>query len=216
MTPHAAPAIRLLLIDPHDMVRAGLRQLLDTRHILIAGECRTLSEGAAAAVRLQPDVVLMEPNTPHGCGLQTCREIRAACLGTRVIFLTAVDGDEEKLNAILAGADGYLLKDIDAATLTASIKAVAAGQSILDQDIVRLLLKRIQSRPPHAPGGKALSPQERKILSLVAEGKTNKEIGDLLGLSHKTVKNYLSNVFQKLQVSRRSQAAALFARTHTG
>lgn len=213
MTTRDISRIQLLLIDSHDMVRAGLRQFIGTRHIGIAGECVTLAEGIAEAIRLQPDVVLMELNMPDGCGLQACRDIRAACPGTRVIFLTTVGNDEAKLSAVLAGADGYLLKNVDAGVLTAAIKTVAAGQPILDHDIVRILLNRIQSRSPRAPGGKALSPQERRILGLVAEGKTNKEIGDTLGLSHKTVKNYLSNVYQKLQITRRSQAAAIFART---
>lgn len=203
---------RLLLVDPLDVVRAGLRQFLATRHIDIVGEYGTLANGLAAALSLGPDVVLMELNMPDGCGLQACRDIRAALPATRVIFLTACDTDEAKLSAILAGADGVLPKNVDAATLTSAVLTVAAGQPIVDHDIVRILLNRIQSRPAPASAGKPLSPQERRILGLVSEGKTNKEIGELLGLSHKTVKNYLSNVYQKLQITRRSQAAVMFTR----
>lgn len=216
MSAQLAPPLRLLLIDGHDMVRTGLRQYIGARNIHIAGECAGVAEGVAEARRLLPDVVLMEmhfPDSPNGSGLQACREIRAICPAIRVVFLTSHDDEEAKLSSILAGADAYLLKNIGATELMDTIESVASGRPVLDAAVLKALLRRIQAVSVTPAGKRSLSPQERKILPLVAAGKTNKEIGVELGLSHKTVKNYLSNVYQKLQVTRRSQVAAMFARS---
>ena len=208
-----ARAIRLLLVDDHQIVRIGLRGFISTRrNIEVVGECGTAAGAITESLHLKPHVVLMDTQLPDGCGMQACRKILASCPYIKVLFLTAFDDDEARLESIYAGADGYLLKNIGANTLIDAIETVASGRPILDPGIIPSLLKRIRSRSAQAVGDKALSPQEQRIMSLVAEGKTNKEIGDALGLSDKTVKNYLSNVFQKLHVTGRLQAAALFSR----
>ena len=205
-----AKAIRLLLVDRHEVVRAGLRAFVSTCNIDVVGESGTVSGALAEARRLKPHVVLMDMQLPDGCSLQGCRNIRAACPDVRVLFLTACNNDEDKLASICAGADGYLLKDeVKANTLIHAIETVAAGLPIIDTALILSLLKRVQAHAPPLQGT-ILTPQERRILPLVADGKTNKEIGDALGLSHKTVKNYLSHIFQKLHVTRRSQVTALF------
>jgi two-component system response regulator DevR len=220
MPPREGKAIRLLLVDDHEMVRVGLRTLLSkTKGIQVIGEAGTAAAAATEAVRLQPDVVLMDLRMPDGSGVDACREIRAACAATKVLFLTSYSEDDAVLSSVVAGASGYLLKEIGGEALIQAIESVAAGQSILDSAVTRSVLQRMKAMSD--PGESAsnlykgkkesLSSQERRVLGLVAEGKTNKEIAVALDLSDKTVKNYLSNIFQKLHVSRRAQAAAIFS-----
>ncbi|TAL08603.1 MAG: response regulator transcription factor [Nitrospirae bacterium] len=204
---------RLLLVDDHEMVRIGLRTLLGkTKTFQVVGEAGTAAAAVTEAVRLKPDVVLMDLRLPDGSGVDACREIRAACAATKVLFLTSYSEDDAVLSSVVAGASGYLLKEIGGGALVRAIESVAAGQSILDAAVTNRVLARMRdiSHEDESDKGKFLSPQEKKVLSLVAEGKTNKEIAAALDLSDKTVKNYLSNIFQKLQVSRRTQAAAIF------
>jgi DNA-binding NarL/FixJ family response regulator len=167
-----------------------------------------------AAVRLKPDVVLMDLRLPDKSGVEACREIRAACADTRVLFLTSYSDDDAVLAAVFGGASGYLLKEIGGKSLIHAVEAVASGHSILDPAVMRRVINSMKSIVEVADKdkdkGDILSPQERRVMALVAEGKTNKEIANALHLSDKTVKNYLSNIFQKLQVSRRAQAAATF------
>jgi DNA-binding NarL/FixJ family response regulator len=151
---------------------------------------------------LKPHVVLMDVRLPDGTGIEACREIRAVCPDTQVLFLTAFADDETMFSSVVAGAAGYLLKQAEEESVVRAIETVAKGQSILDPAVTETLLQRVRS----------LSAQAETMLM----GKTNKEIGSEMGLSEKTVKNYLSNIFQKLQVSRRSQAAALFERQRAG
>jgi DNA-binding NarL/FixJ family response regulator len=212
MSPSESQRIRLLLVEDHEVVRVGLRTLFQgTEMIEVVGEAKNMATAIAEAVRLKPDVVLMDIRLPDGSGVEACREIRAICPDTRVLFLTSYSDEEAALASISGGADGFLLKDIGGEALIHAIKTVAAGQSILDPAVTRPILERMRSLTSAAGQGEELSPQEQRVLALVAEGKTNKEIAVALGLSDKTVKNYLSNVFQKLQVTRRSQAAVLFA-----
>lgn len=156
----------------------------------------------------------MDLRLPDGSGLDACREILATDPAVRVLFLTSFPDEEAVIATVLAGAAGYLLKEIGQQALIRAIEAVASGQSILDPGVTQSVLKRVRTAAEQSDGRRKddLSPQERRILALVVEGKTNKEIAAALGLSDKTVKNYLSNAFQKLRISRRSQAAALFAR----
>ena len=206
--------LRLLIVDDHEVVRAGLRMLLKRwPSIDVIGEAATAAEGVEECQRLMPDVVLLDMRLPDVTGLQACREIRAISPQIKVIFLTAFADEDAVLSAVFAGADGYLLKEIGGEALVSAIETVARGHSILDPLVTRAVLDgmRSMSAPAEPPKQSSLSPQEQHVLALVAEGKTNKEIAASLGLSYKTVKNYLSNVFQKLQVSHRSQAAALFA-----
>ena len=214
-------SIRLLIVDDHKVVRLGLHTLL-SRHngIEVVGEAGTSAAAVEQTSRLKPDVVLMDVRLPDGNGFEACRQIRKAQPDTRVLFLTSFADEDIVLESIDAGGDGYLLKEIDEENLVQAIRNVAAGKSILDPAITRRVLERVKNTDTHleTPSTNklgSLSPQERRVLALVAEGKTNKEIGVALGLSDKTVKNYLSNIMEKLQVSRRSHAAAYFVQ-HSG
>jgi two-component system response regulator DevR len=203
--------VRLLLVDDHEIVRIGLRTLFARApDIEVVGEAATAEGAVAEAVRTQPDVVLMDVRLPDGCGVDACREIVASCHETRVLFLTSYDDDEAMLAAVFAGTHGYLFKEIDGDALLRAVKCVAAGQSILDPTATRTLMDRLQSLS--VSGADSLSSQESRVLALVAQGKTNKEIAAALDLSDKTIKNYLSTVFQKLRVTRRAEAAAIFAK----
>jgi len=205
-------SLRVLIADDQALVRAGFRMILDAAEgIEVVGEASDGEEATAAVRRLQPDVVLMDVRLPDGNGFEACRQIRKAQLETRVLFLTSFADEEIVLESIDAGGDGYLLKEIDEENLVRAIRDVAAGKSILDPAVTRRVLERVKN--PDTPSINkldSLSPQERRVLALVAEGKTNKEIGVALGLSDKTVKNYFSNILDKLQLTRRSQAAAFF------
>jgi two-component system, NarL family, response regulator DevR len=209
-------SIRLLIVDDHKVVRLGLHTLL-SRHngIEVIGEAGTSAAAVEQTACLKPDVVLMDVRLPDGNGFEACRQIRRAQPDTRVLFLTSFADEEIVLESIDAGGDGYLLKEIDEENLVQAIRNVAAGKSILDPAVTRRVLERVKNTDTHSgtPSTNRLglvSPQERRVLALVAEGKTNKEIGQALGLSDKTVKNYLSNIMEKLQVARRSHAAAYF------
>lgn len=213
MSERKTPAVRLLLVDDHEVVRLGLRALFErTGRIEVIGEAGTMADAVTKAAKLKPDVVLLDFRLPDGSGVEACREIRADCPDTRVLFLTSFADENAVLSAVLGGAGGYLLKEIGGEALIRAIEAVAGGQSILDSAITKPVLARIRALSTSTSESEVLSPQEQKVLALVAEGKTNKEIAAALKLSDKTVKNYLSHVFQKLQISRRSQAAAYFAK----
>jgi len=214
-------SIRLLIVDDHKVVRLGLHTLM-SRHngIEVIGEAGTSAAAVEQTSRLKPDVVLMDVRLPDGNGFEACRQIRKAQPDTRVLFLTSFADEDIVLESIDAGGDGYLLKEIDEENLVQAIRNVAAGKSILDPAITRRVLERVKNTDTHleTPSTNklgSLSPQERRVLALVAEGKTNKEIGQALVLSDKTVKNYLSNIMEKLQVTRRSQAAAYFVQLST-
>jgi DNA-binding NarL/FixJ family response regulator len=207
--------ITVLLVDDHEMVRVGLRSLLGAEHsIEVVGEAGGAAEAVAQAARLRPDVVVMDVRLPDRSGVEACREIRAEAPEIQVIMLTSYPDDEAVFASITAGAAGYLFKEIRGQELVRAIETVAAGQSLLDPGVTQKVLDRMkQLASGHQPRDiTALSPQERKVLALVAEGKTNKEIANSLDLSDKTVKNYLSNIFSKLNLARRTEAAAYFAR----
>lgn len=215
MSQQAIETIRLLLVDDHEVVRIGLRTLLDRTGIIeVVGEAGTAAEGVAETIRLKPDVVLMDVRLPDGTGIDACRDIRTASPDTRVIFLTSFADDDAVVAAIFGGAEGYLLKEIASETLIRSIQSVARGQSILDPAVTQPVLARMRAASTQTAEGHAdpITPQEQRVLALVADGKTNKEIAAALGLSDKTVKNYLSHVYKKLQLTRRSQAAAFYVR----
>jgi len=206
-------AIRLLIVDDHKVVRLGLMAMF-SRHprIEIVGHVGTAREAIVETDRLLPHVVLMDVRLPDTTGIEACRDIRAAHPDIHVLILTSFADDEAMLAAVLAGASGFLLKQADEEGVIQAVETVASGHSILDPAVTQSMLQRVRAISVHMDGvhGGMLSPQEQRVMALVVAGKTNKEIGLELGLSEKTVKNYLSNVFQKMQVSRRSQAAALF------
>ena len=212
------PKITLMLVDDHEVVRLGLRALFgQTGEVEVVAEAGNVADAVKRAAQHRPDVVLMDLRLPDGTGVDACREMLAANPATRVLFLTSHSDEEAVLSTILAGAAGYLLKEVGSQVLINAIALVHGGQSILDPRVTKLVLNRMSPLAGTSTGKQpvkdALSPQEQRILALVVEGRTNKEIAKALGLSDKTVKNYLSNAFQKLHVGRRSHAAALYERT---
>jgi two-component system, NarL family, response regulator DevR len=212
--PSAANPLRLLVVDDHEVVRQGLVALLERRPAFqIVAEAGTVEEALAEARRHQPDLVIMDVRLPDGSGVEACREIRAELPATRVIMLTSFPDDEAVFSAIVAGASGYLLKQIRARDLVAALEAVGRGESLLDPAVTEKVLARVRqiaSGEIHDELA-GLTPQERKILMLVAEGMTNKEIAAEIFLSDKTVKNYVSSILAKLSLERRAQAAAFVA-----
>ena len=207
--------IRVLIVDDHEVVRVGLRTVLSRQDgINVVGEAGTVTDAVAESCRLKPDVVLMDVRLSGGSGVDACRAIRDSCPATRVLFLSSYEDDEAVLAAVIGGASGYLLKHVNAEGLLRAIHAVAQGQSILDPAITQPLLTRMRLQKEEAsePQRTTLSTQQQRVLALVAEGKTNKEIGSSLELSDKTVKNYIRFIFQKMKVTRRAQAAAFFIR----
>lgn len=212
-----AGAIRLLVVDDHDIVRAGLTALFaGSETIELVGTASTAPEAVDKARRLAPDVVLMDLRLRDGTGVSACRDILAVRPATKVIFLTAYEDDLAAAAMLLSGAAGYLLKDLGYPSLLRAIESVAEGRSLRNKRTmtsVATQLRALASTPGMRRGD--LSRQECRVLELVVAGKTNREIAGELGLSAKTVKNYLSNAFQKLHVARRAQAAALFSRRRT-
>ncbi|MEI7730787.1 MAG: response regulator transcription factor [Verrucomicrobiota bacterium] len=205
--------IRLLIVDDHAVVRMGLTALLG-RHpqMEVVGEANSAAHAVTEAARLKPEVVLMDVRLPDSSGFEACRKIRKQAPNVRVLFLTSYQDDDVVVQAISAGADGFLLKDAEEPQLVAAIESIHAGRSILDPAVVGQVLNRIKTdaEPKTENKLEQLSTQERRVIALVAQGKTNKEIGQELVLSDKTIKNYLSNAMDKLQMKRRSQAAAYF------
>lgn len=206
--------IRLVLVDDSQVVRTGLRTLLGTEpRVEIVGEAGSVSTAVETCTRLKPEVVLLDIRLPDGTGFDACRQILAKLPDTRVLVLTSVADETLVDEAIRAGAHGYLLKEIDSRGLLQAVFDVSEGKSILDPAVTARVIQLVKGGSNASRDALAvLSPQERKVLALIAEGQTNKEVASGLGLAEKTVKNYLSNIFEKLHVSRRSQAAAMFVR----
>lgn len=198
--------IDILLVDDHEMVRAGLRSLLAGQPaIRVVGEAGSVAEAVREAERLKPRVILMDLRLPDGSGIDACRDILSTAPQTKILFLTSYSDEEAIMSTIVAGASGYLMKEIGHEALIRAIEDAASGRPILDSRATA----PVQSKMKNVA---ALSPQERRVLALIVEGKTNKEIAAALYLSDKTVKHYLSNACVKLGVTRRSQAAVLFAK----
>jgi two-component system response regulator DevR len=208
--------IRILLVEDSALVRQGIRTVIHSLgepDLKVVGEAGTNAEAVAACDQLKPAVVLLDIRLPDGNGFQACREILQRQPATRIIVLTSHSSDNLVYEAVTAGAHGYLMKEVDPAGLVQAIRDVVAGRSILAPDITERVMRMIRSSGPGRTeeGDLAsLSHQERRVLECVAEGLTNKQAGERLNLSENTVKNYLINVFEKLQVKRRSQAAALY------
>lgn len=214
--------LNILIVDDSELVRTGLKTLLDARaralpvNLQVAGEAHSVSTAIAEASRLKPDLVLMDIRLPDGTGFEACRKIIAQNSDIKVLILTSVIDDNLVYEAMSSGAHGYLLKEINALGLCQAIVDVAAGKFILDPAVTTRVLNLIRSgntgsNSPHdADKLSILSAQEHRVLAYVAAGKTNKEIAEQMELSDKTVKNYLSNIFEKLKISRRSQAAVLY------
>ena len=217
MTPAATPPLRVMLVDDHEVVRSGVRSLLKTQDdIVVTAEAGSVREAIEEADRTKPDVIVMDVRLADGSGIEATREIRAKHPEIRVVMLTSFADDEALFASIMAGASGYVLKQVRGNELVRAIKTVGAGESLLDPAVTNAVLDRLR-RGKHLMQDEKLarlSPQEERILTLVADGLTNREIGDELGLAEKTVKNYLSSILAKLEVARRAEAAAYLAR-HT-
>ena len=210
-----ARPLRLLVVDDHEVVRQGLVSLLDRReHFQVVAEAGTAAEAVEMTRKFEPDLVVMDVRLPDGSGIEACREIRAEFPKTRVVILTSYPDEEAVLSAIIAGASGYLLKQIRSRDLVSALESVGRGESLLDPAVTEKVLDRVRriATGTYTDEMAQLTQQEQKILLLVAEGKTNKEIASEVFLSDKTVKNYVSSILSKLNLERRAQAAAFVAR----
>jgi len=207
--------LRLLVVDDHEVVRQGLVALIERREkFQVVAEAGSVEEALDAVRKFQPDLVVMDVRLPDGSGIEACREIRAEFPATRVVMLTSYPDEEAVLSAIIAGASGYLLKQIRARDLVQALESVGRGESLLDPAVTEKVLERVRriASGTYTDELAQLTAQEQKILQLVAEGKTNKEIAQEVFLSDKTVKNYVSSILSKLNLQRRAQAAAFVAK----
>lgn len=202
--------IRVYLLDDHEVVRQGLRALLEAGgDIEVVGESGSAVEATARIPALRPDVAVLDGRLPDGSGIEVCRAIRSVDPTINALILTSYDDDEALFGAIMAGASGYVLKEVKGTELINAVRHVASGQSLIDPKLTRTILDRIRNGPRTAPELAGLSDQELKLLNLIAEGLTNREIGERMFLAEKTVKNYVSTILGKLGLERRTQAAVL-------
>ena len=203
---------KVLIVDDHEIVRKGLVMLISRQEdLVVAGEAGAAAEAVQKARELSPDVVVLDIRMPDGSGVEACRDILAENPDVKVLMLTSYSDEEAVMGSIMAGASGYLLKEIRSEEIVDAIKRVGAGQSLLDPMVTASVLDRIRNGNDADDGWNQLTSQEQRILESIAEGKTNQEIAQEIHLSDKTVKNYVSNILGKLEVSRRSQAAAYLA-----
>jgi DNA-binding NarL/FixJ family response regulator len=203
----------VFLLDDHEVVRFGLRDLLERAgDIEVVGESGSAVEAARRIPALRPDVAVLDARLPDGSGIDVCRDIRSVDPSIRALILTSYEDDEALFSAIMAGADGYVLKQIRGTDLVDAVRRVAQGQSLLDPAITQRVLERIRRGPEQPAELRSLTEQERRILEHVAEGLTNREIAGRMYLSEKTVKNYVSSMLAKLGLERRTQAAVLASR----
>jgi len=206
------PPTRVFLLDDHEVVRRGVRELLSSEDDLeIVGEASTAAEALAGIPAVRPDVAVLDVRLPDGDGIEVCREIRSTSPEVACLMLTSFADDEAFLGAVLAGASGYVLKQIRGSDLVGSIRRVSRGESLLEPQLVAHARERLGRDVEDARLGR-LSPQERKILDLIAQGKTNRDIASELYLAEKTIKNYVSNVLVKLGMKRRTEAAVFAVR----
>ena len=211
------PPLRVMLVDDHEVVRDGIRSMLAAEDdIHVTGEAGTVQEAIDEADRTKPDVVVMDVRLADGSGIEATRQIRADHPSTSVLMLTSFADDEALFASIMAGASGYVLKQVRSGELVRAIRAVGAGKSLLDPSVTTAVLDRLRKGKYLMRDERLarLSPQEERILSLIADGRTNREVGEELQLAEKTVKNYVSSILSKLEVARRAEAAAYLAR-HT-
>jgi DNA-binding NarL/FixJ family response regulator len=205
--------VSVFLLDDHEVVRRGLRDLLEsTGDLTVVGEAGSVAEGVARIPALRPDVAILDGRLPDGSGVDVCREVRSIDPSIRALILTSYDDDEALFAAILAGASGYVLKEITGLDLVETVRRVAAGQSLIDPALTARVLDRVRNPSQEAPELARLTDREREILELIAEGLTNRQIGERLYLAEKTVKNYVSSLLAKLGLERRTQAAVLAAK----
>lgn len=205
--------MRIVVVDDHEIVRQGLKALLEAEEdFFVVGEAGSVAEAVRRVGYESPDVVVMDVRLPDGSGVEACREIRSRWPDVKVLMLTSYADEEALMSAIVAGASGYVLKRIDSHDLVNNLRKVAAGESLLDGEMTDRLFRKLRGDEPDDPLLARLTPQERKILEHISEGLTNREISEQMFLAEKTVKNYVSNLLSKLEMSRRSEAAAYAAR----
>jgi two-component system, NarL family, response regulator DevR len=217
MSDKAADPVRIMLVDDHEVVRQGLKALIEAEDgFLVVAEAGSVGESIERAAMARPDIIVMDVRLADGSGIEATREIRARRPETKVIMLTTFADDEALFASIMAGASGYVLKQVKGNDLVRSIKTVAEGGALLDPSMTETVLSRLRRNKTLLKDEKLarLTAQEERILTMVAEGKTNREIGEGLKLAEKTVKNYVSAILTKLEVTRRAEAAAYLAR-HT-
>ncbi len=206
-------SITVFLLDDHEIVRRGIRDLLEAEgDIVVVGEASTADQAVGRVHALDPDVAVLDVRLEEGNGIEACRDIRSLHPRTACLILTSFADDEALFQAILAGAAGYLLKQIRTNDLVDAVRRVAAGQHLLDPTVTARVLERIRKGNPQDERLARLTEQERKVLELVAEGLTNRQIGDRLHLAEKTVKNYVTSVLSKLGMTRRTEAAVYAVR----
>ncbi|MCP9978225.1 response regulator transcription factor [Actinomadura madurae] len=211
-TPQNTGTIRVFLMDDHEVVRRGVAALLSAEgDIEVVGEAGTAADALARIPAARPDVAVLDVRLPDGDGVTVCREIRSQLPDLACLMLTSFDDEDALFEAVMAGAAGYVLKQIHGSDLVGAVRTVATGQSLLDPRSTARMLERLRSRQEKKDPLQGLTDQERHILELIGEGLTNRQIGERLFLAEKTVKNYISSLFAKLGMSRRTQAAALAA-----
>ena len=205
--------VRVFLLDDHEIVRRGVRELLEAHpDVEVVGEAGTAADAIARIPAAKPDVAVVDMRLPDGNGVEVCREVRSRDDSIQCLILTSYSDDEALFDSIMAGAAGYLLKQIKGTDLVDAIRRVASGQSLLDPNVTARVLERLRKGPEEDERLARLTDRERKILDLIAEGMTNRQIGERLFLAEKTVKNYVSNLLSKLGMERRTEAAVFSAR----
>ncbi|MGZ6825682.1 MAG: response regulator transcription factor [Mycobacteriales bacterium] len=215
--PMSPVPLRVFLLDDHEIVRQGLKALLESEpDLTVVGEASTASEALARVPALRPDVAVLDVRLPDGDGISVCRELRSTMPELACLMLTSFGDDEALFSAIMAGAAGYVLKQIRGSDLVGAVRSVGAGGSLLDANATARLLERVRTEATRRDPLDVLTDQERRILELIGEGLTNREIGARMFLAEKTVKNYVSSVLSKLGLVRRTQAAVLIAEMRSG
>jgi DNA-binding NarL/FixJ family response regulator len=204
--------IKVFLLDDHEVVREGIRHLLQAEEdLVVVGEAGTAAEAIARLPVSGAQVAILDVRLPDASGVEVCREVRSQCHGLACLMLTSFADDEALFDAVMAGASGYVLKEVRGTDLVANIRKVAAGHSLIDGDLAAKVMERIRMREQQVPA-EVLTPQEQRILDHIAEGMTNRQIAEKMYLSEKTVKNYVSNLLAKLGMSRRTEAAVYAVR----
>ena len=210
----AADPIRVYLLDDHEIVRRGLKELLEAEgDIVVVGESGLAQEATRRIPALHPDVAILDGRLPDGSGIDVCRDVRSVDPTIKALILTSYDDDDALFAAIMAGAAGYILKQVRGNDFVDTVRRVAAGQSTLDPSVIARVLERVRSGPPKDAELDALTDQEQKILELIGQGMTNRQIAEHMFLAEKTVKNYVSSMLAKLGLTSRTQAA-IFATKH--
>jgi two-component system response regulator DevR len=216
MNDAADRVIRVFLLDDHEVVRRGITDVLEADGIAVVGEAATAAEALRRIPATSPDVAILDARLPDGSGIDVCREVRSTLPAVRCLILTSYDDADAVFAAVMGGASGYLLKQIRGTSLVDAVRQVAAGRSLLDPAVTERLLARLREGTTTDPRLASLTDREREILGLIADGLTNRQIGDRLFLAEKTVKNYVSGLLAKLGMQRRTQAAVYGATIRDG